>query len=153
MGPCPYCGARGDQLCKATCDGGVKEQPKEIDPVHLELIRDDIKVELEYIGEGWDGDYDPSDPEDEPLLRFTVLIKSDDTHLDYDWVQIDDASYCTRLPATLSEAKQRRVLELLMNEVYDPATSGASIKKLCERLSWVGPDWLEGRDAVQTPEN
>jgi len=103
----------------------------------VELIRNTIKVELEDIGEGWSGDYDPEDPEDEALLRFSVLRRQGS-----DWESLDDASYCTRLRADLPEADQRKALEILMDQVYEPAKDGNSIKKLCERLSWIGPDWL-----------
>ena len=35
------------------------------------------------------GDDDPDDPDDTPLLRFSVLRNGE---------QIDDGSYCTRMP-------------------------------------------------------
>ena len=38
-----------------------------------EVIRGDRKVEWVDIGEGWNGDYDPDDPDDTALLRFDVL--------------------------------------------------------------------------------
>jgi len=38
----------------------------------------DVRVELEWIGEGYEGDYDPEDPEDVPLLRFTVYRREGD---------------------------------------------------------------------------
>ena len=63
----------------------------------VELIRDSIKVELEWIGEGWDGDYQEDDPEDDPLLRFTFYRK--DAMAIAGWDQIDDTSYCTQLIA------------------------------------------------------
>lgn len=49
-----------------------------------------VKVEWDYIGEGWYGDFDPTDPTDEPLLRFTVLTRENG-----DWEYAEDASYCT----------------------------------------------------------
>ena len=38
-----------------------------------ELTIKNVSVELEDIGEGLSGDYDPNDKDDIPLLRFTVL--------------------------------------------------------------------------------
>lgn len=98
----------------------------------MELIRDTVKVELEYIGEGYNGDYDPDDPEDQPLLRFTVLKL-----VDGEWEQIDDASYCTQLPESIPNDEKMWVLTFIMNEVYDAVVGGASIKKRCELLSWI----------------
>ena len=43
-----------------------------------------VKVELEWIGEGLDGDYNPGDPNDVPLLRFCVYKKINDQ-----WEAID----------------------------------------------------------------
>jgi len=42
----------------------------------------------------------------------------------------------------------RRLLTMFMDEVYEDVTCAAelNIKKLCERLSWIGPDWLTSND-------
>lgn len=83
--------------------------------------------------EGYDGEYDPTDPEDRPLLRFTVLRLDLAGHAE----PVDDASYCTRLVAgVLSEDEQRRVCDTILAEVGDRVRDGGSIKKLCEWLSW-----------------
>jgi hypothetical protein len=37
-----------------------------------------VKIELEWIGEGLDGDYNPGNPNDVPLLRFSVYKKVND---------------------------------------------------------------------------
>lgn len=36
-----------------------------------------VKVVIEWIGEGIDGDYDEEDPDDEPLCRFSVYRRYD----------------------------------------------------------------------------
>lgn len=46
------------------------------------LTRDHVRVELECIGEGFDGEFDPSDPDDRPLYRFSVFMRQDDHELD-----------------------------------------------------------------------
>ena len=87
-----------------------------------------ISVELEDIGEGLSGDYDPEDKDDIPLLRFTVLE---------DGEPVEDASYCTQVPTDITPTEATKIMEAIMNEVHDPVVQGLSIKKMCERLSWI----------------
>ena len=98
-----------------------------------ELIRGDRKVVLEYIGEGGSGDYDPEDPNDEPLLRFTVYERHGS---DWDAAEaMQDASYCTNLPTSISDAEAMQALDVIMRE-----TEGKpSIKRICEQLSHLSP--------------
>jgi hypothetical protein len=112
----------------------------------IELIRGGRKVEWIDIGEGWSGDYDPDDPDDIALLRFDVLELQqvhEPTHADddeaHEWVAMDDASYCTMMPADSSEADLRRAAEIIMDATY----GNTNIKKICEELSWISPGWLE----------
>jgi len=95
--------------------------------------RKNVRVTLEWIGEGMDGDYHPEDEEDYPHLRFTVA-----KYENGEWMDIDDASYCTLLNARADRAVLRYAAEFLLNEVEELVNSGTSIKKLCERLSWIG---------------
>lgn len=105
----------------------------------MEIQKGEIIVELDHdCYEGWNGIYNPGDPEDEPLLRFTVYRLGPEER-----EEIDDASYCTRLSNFLPDEKKMLALQILLNEVYDFAEQRYSIKKLCETLSWIGPDWLE----------
>ena len=92
------------------------------------VSKENVSVELEHIGEGFNGDYDETDPDDKPLLRFTVLL--DDS-------QIDDASYCTALSDDISDEDKKKVASYILDMVYDDTIRGYSIKKICERLSWV----------------
>ena len=92
------------------------------------LTMNDITVELEDIGEGLSGDYDPEDKDDIPLLRFTVL-KDDEP--------VEDASYCTQVPTSVTLTEATKVLGAIMLEVALPLTQGYSIKKMCERISWI----------------
>jgi hypothetical protein len=118
------------------------------------LIKGRVRVEWVELGEGWIGDYNPDNPEDEELLRFDVswwLPDTDDPeNLDPtnenafgDWSDPGDASYCTAFPVKATPEQRQKGLELIMGEVYEPLVSGHSIKKLCERLSWIGLDWLD----------
>lgn len=104
----------------------------------MEYIRGDIKIEFEHIGEGWSGDYDPDDPDDVRLLRFTVY------KIDFgEWSPIDDASYCTMLPVDTPKKSLHKALKLIMDIIYFDATTGHSIKKKSEALSWLSPDVFE----------
>jgi hypothetical protein len=92
------------------------------------LTMNDITVELEDIGEGLSGDYDPEDKDDVSLLRFTVL-KDDEP--------VEDASYCTQVPTNVTITEATKILGAIMNEVAEPLEQGYSIKKMCERISWI----------------
>lgn len=92
------------------------------------LTMNDITVELEDIGEGLSGDYDPTDKDDVSLLRFTVLSDNE---------PVEDASYCTQVPTNITITEATTVLSAILNEVADPLAQGYSIKKMCERLSWI----------------
>jgi hypothetical protein len=114
----------------------------------MEIIRGNVKVEWVELGEGCYGDYDEDDPYDVELLRFDVSILIND-----EWIDPGDASYCTRFPVAVPDWQKFAGLLLIMSEVYEPASEGNSIKKLCERLSWISPDWLEDKDKEDVMED
>ena len=102
----------------------------------------DVKVVIEDIGEGLRGDYDPENPNDIPLLRFTVYLRNEK---DQDaWDQVDDASYCTQLPADTPRDILRKAANHLLKEFSNILNSDRdqSVKKLGERLSWISPEWF-----------
>ena len=103
----------------------------------MELVKNDVMVEWDEAGEGLCGDYDENDPEDIELLRFYVLRK-----VDGEWVQVDDASYCTMFPVSTTEEQKMKALEYLMWWFYEPVKAGHSVKKLGERLSWIDLSWI-----------
>ena len=76
-------------------------------------------------------DFDPTDPEDTNLLRFDVH-RFDDGN----WVAVDDASYCTLMPAKTPEPILQKGLEIIMDRI----AANPSIKKACEDLSYIDPD-------------
>lgn len=84
-------------------------------------------------GEGWSGDYDPNDPSDSLLYRFDVNRKEGDK-----WIPVDNASYCTAIRSNVSEQVLVGYLHLIHDQVKDKVRGGVSIKKICERLSWIG---------------
>lgn len=100
---------------------------------YMEYSKRGVRIEWEYIGEGWEGDYNPEDPNDEPMLRFTVLRL-----VDGDWEQVDDSSYCTMVNVYTSKKILKEYLELIYRHVAEDVVIGKSIKKACEWLSWLG---------------
>lgn len=110
-----------------TCD-------RTLEDYMMELIEDGVKAEFENIGEGCCGDYNPDDPDDVNLLRFYVSKLENGK-----WEGVEDASYCTQLPAQTSKIVLMMALRHIMEEVGDEVRSDSSIKKICERLSWLSP--------------
>jgi hypothetical protein len=100
----------------------------------MRIERENFLFEFEDIGEGWEGDYDPSDPEDTPLLRFYLRWKKDG-----EWQDVPDCSYCTRLPTSTSPEVLEKIANEALDRVEEAARQGESLKRLCERLSWMSP--------------
>lgn len=102
------------------------------------LTRGDLKVEWLNLGEGVNGDYDESDPNDVNLLRFDV------SHLvNGEWEPVDDASYCTQMPADTSEKILVQGLENIMGAVSAAVFAGEPVDDICARLSWMSPEYFE----------
>lgn len=101
-------------------------------------INDDrIRVDFVNIGEGYQGNYNPDDPEDRNLLRFDVYCR--DSGKD-EWREVDDASYCTTIPADTPHEVLESKIRILFAEyrsVTDHILEGGSVKKLGETLSWI----------------
>ena len=127
---------------------GKPASSPEFEAYYPELIQDNVRVEWDGSGgEGYSGEFDPDDPTDEHLLRFYVSRKEGD-----EWVECDDASYCTEFPAGATHEQKMAALKIIMSEVYDTVHEGvSSIKKCCERLSWIGLDWLEEEGYANCP--
>lgn len=98
----------------------------------MELVADDLKVSWEYAGEGLSGDYS-GDVDDEALLRFYCSEKRHG-----EWIDFDDASYCTRLPVDTDRAVLQRGLEVILSALRDCRNSG--LKRRMEELSWLCVD-------------
>jgi len=108
----------------------------------LILERGDFRVTWEWIGEGWSGDYDEEDEQDDPLLRFSVdqhIFPDEDSEENAEsyWEQLDDASYCTRLPITTPTKHLAIAAAQILEEVEDHPDN---YKRELESLSWFEPD-------------
>jgi len=100
-----------------------------------EKICNNVRVSLhDETNEGYDGDYDPQDPNDKLLMRFDV-----DRLVDGSWEPVDDASYCTHIPADIEPAQAHKIVDFIFNEVYEAVSQHISVKKRCEMLSWIQP--------------
>ena len=101
-----------------------------------------VKVEWTDCDEGLSGEYDPCNPRDIHLLRFDVYVVRDGS-----WTEVDDASYCTMMPADTDQEILKRAVKYLAKRYADILASDpdTSVKKLGERLSWIAPDWFQNK--------
>lgn len=99
---------------------------------YREFFWSDFKVLWEYIGEGLSGDYNPEDEEDYPHLRFACYKRPED-HVkgEFEWEQMEDASYCTCLPISTPKT----ILKLASDEIMKELNG--CYKKPLEKLSWL----------------
>jgi hypothetical protein len=105
---------------------------------HNCVIRYPVMVEWSELGEGWEGEYNENDPNDEELLRFDVSIWNCDP--EEPWIAVEDASYCTAFPVNTDPILRERALNYIMDEIWEQlADSRCSIKRICEKLSWINP--------------
>jgi hypothetical protein len=77
--------------------------------------------------EGNEGEYDESDPNDEPLLRFDI---------DKEGEEVQDGSYCTQLTAFDDRKLLIRAARAILSEAEDRWNSG--FKRAMEQMSWIG---------------
>tara|TARA_B100000809_G_scaffold262776_1_gene314525 strand:- start:369 stop:776 length:408 start_codon:yes stop_codon:yes gene_type:complete len=107
-----------------------------IDFEDIVLIQGEKKIVWEWIGEGKFGDFDPDDPDDVALLRFSCyefLPEDRDTGAEADWYALSDASYCTRL----SIDSPLQLLVMTSGDILSILNSGAGIRIKLSKLSWV----------------
>lgn len=106
----------------------------------VSIWNDKLRVDWVNLREGISGDYNSEDPEDINLLRFDVYAKRDDS----DWEEVDDASYCTNVPADTDPDELERLLRVIFDRysdvIDDYIENGTSVKKLGEELSWIAPN-------------
>ena len=91
-----------------------------------------IRVEFNNIGEGYNGDFNPNDPDDVYLLRFDIS-----TRKGTGWEPVEDASRCTQIPVGAApEVILKRALEI-HDAVHDALIAGDSIRAICDKCSWM----------------
>ena len=99
---------------------------------HTGIENGDYKVEFIDIGEGLDGDYNPEDPTDVPLLRFDSYVK-----VDGEWEPVEDGSYCTRVSAYANKATLDALATIIVNGLVEVTGGGYSPKRYLESMSWI----------------
>lgn len=89
-------------------------------------------VSVEWLGEGEEGDFQPFEPRDQPLLRFDA--EKNIGIVDSIWEDLDNGSYCTQVPAYAP----REILEAMPRYLVArlEAEGGNHPKRLMEKLSW-----------------
>ena len=111
-----------------TCGITVEKYPDIETPVSI--YDDELRVDWYRAGEGYWGDYNPENPDDDELLRFDVYKK-----VDGNWEAVDDASYCTTILAETETEKLVKPLFIIFKEYKNADLD--SCKKLGEALSWI----------------
>ena len=104
----------------------------------LTLTCGNVRAAWTNLEEGYGGDYDPDDPDDENLLRFDLYRKADG-----EWEAVEDASCCTRMPASADEALLKTSLRYVLDNLRAALSgeSGRSVRHTGAALSWIGPDY------------
>lgn len=90
-------------------------------------------AEVLWLGEGEDGDYDPIDPADRPLLRYDAYRL-----VDGEWTEERDGSYCTQVPAWCTHEQAKALAKLIADRL--DAEGGPHNKRLLESMSWIDLD-------------
>ena len=120
--------------------------PKSEEFTEVQVEHGDKRVTWEYIGEGESGDYDPKDPEDTPLLRFSCDRRvNPDTGIGSTgdpWEGMYDASYCTQLPTSTPLTVLLRAAGI----IFEAIDTDASYKRALEGLSWFCLDDFDKAD-------
>lgn len=147
--------AFASELTGISVDGLLEEMdqsyPREAELHELqvnELIRDNVKVEWEAIGEGLHGDYNPMDPNDVEFLRFYVSVLDEG-----EWMEKEDSSRCTQFPVSATAEEKFAGLEYLLDQFHEALSSdmNASVKKLADELSWISPSDVSNYIKPQKP--
>ena len=132
-----------EYLCKGCAFPNNHKYQKAMDEMNEpDVSRGDVRVTFEYIGEGLSGDY-TGEEDDVPQMRFYMHKKEDrpdgggTDHPDWDWVEVEDGSYCTRVSVDTPNDVLEKLAWILLDRVEGRINAGDSIKKLGEELSWI----------------
>ena len=101
----------------------------------MTFTQNGYRADWTFLGEGLSGDYDESDPDDEPLLRFDCY-KLNESEI---WEELDDSSYCTQIPVGTSDEILLAALKYIVSEIEGQE----NVKRICEKLSWINPSQFE----------
>lgn len=108
--------------------------------LRMTLIKGNVRIDWTNIGEGVSGDFDPEDPEDENLLRFDLYRRQ---NRKAGWDELE--SYCTNTRADTPADQLHALLEILMDQFFEPASDNQSVRRAAQEMSWISADWIESR--------
>ena len=96
--------------------------------------RGPVRVAWVCLGEGYNGEYDPKNPEDELLLRFDVAVKDEDIG---DFVTTE--SRCTCFAAKAPTKDKEAALDVLRDHFHNAYTSlpRHCMSSLADKLSYI----------------
>lgn len=96
-----------------------------------------VRVALVCLGEGYNGEYDPTNPEDELLLRFDLFLK-DETN--GEWMPAESRCTCLANEAPLQD--KEAALDILLNRFYEAFTNHIEqdLGALADELSYISAD-------------
>ncbi len=99
--------------------------------------RGPVRVAWVCLGEGYNGEYDPRNPEDELLLRFDVAVKDKDTG---NFVTVESRRTCFAEKASVKDKKA--ALDILLDRFYTAYTSDPQqcLSSLADMLSYISAD-------------
>ena len=101
----------------------------------VQLIKDNVLVEIDWLEDGISGEYRVDDPNDVPMLRFTVCSCPYVGTAFRHWEPVSNASYVMQIPIDTPRAVLERLAQKIMDRVYDEIQARNSIKEICEELS------------------
>jgi hypothetical protein len=108
-----------------------------VDPDLPTVMRDEIvltgaehRVSVSWQQEGRDGDYDPEERYDQPLLRVDV-----DELRGGEWIEARDATFCSQIPAYAPRDTIRQFAEM----VLDTLNREGAARRTCERMGQIEP--------------
>ena len=105
-----------------------------IDETHIATLEymGKLRIEFHDIGEDYNGDFEPSDPDDKHLLCFDVQRVGS-----AGWEPMENGSYCTAMPVGTEPAIVMKRALALAYDVYDCMTQDMPIKGVCEAHSFM----------------
>ena len=99
--------------------------------------RGPVRVAWVCLGEGYNGEYDPRDPEDELLLRFNLFLKDETSG---EWRPAESRLTCFVAKASVKD--QEAALDILLDRFYTAYTSGPQqcLSSMADALSYISAD-------------
>ena len=117
---------------------------------HLIRERGPIRVTWVCLSEGYNGEYDPTNPEDELLLRFNLFLKDETSG---DWRLAESRLTC--FAAKVSVKDQEAALDILLDRFYDAYANhpARDLGALADTLSYISADTVPQYAGMSQAEN